>query len=203
MIRIAFEVAFSPTLGPPVHLIAFLWTCKHICHAFSHTRFNSNDLSAKNFGGILDAPARHPLPPLRLRCFTRCEMIPSTSLPPSLSTGRLPLLKVSIRLKPRPTLSRSTHTPVHILYRHHIRTGSLRSAQGRGGSRRRCLDALPGRPQRRDDDGKRLTTCWDPWVHVELKGTMYTFGSMDGLWQGRMFVRYAFLLLLSGLSPRQ
>ena len=88
------------------------------------------------------------------------------------------------------------------LSRRHIRTGSLRSAQGRGGSSRRCLDALPGRPQRRDNDGKRLTTCWDPWAHVELKGTMYTFWSMDGLWQGRMLVRYAFLLLLSGLSPR-
>jgi hypothetical protein len=53
-----------------------------------------------------------------------------------------------------------------------------------------------------DNDWERFTTCWDPWADVELKGTMYTFGSMDGLWQGRMLVRYAFFLFLSGLSPR-
>ena len=53
-----------------------------------------------------------------------------------------------------------------------------------------------------DNDWERSTTCWDPWADVELKGTVYTFGSMDGLWQGRMLVRCSFLLLLSGLSPR-
>ena len=53
-----------------------------------------------------------------------------------------------------------------------------------------------------DNDWVRFTACWNPWAYVPLKGTTYTFGSMDGLWQGRMLVRPAFLLLLSGLSPR-
>ena len=53
-----------------------------------------------------------------------------------------------------------------------------------------------------DINWKRLTMCWNPWADVELKGMMYIFGSMDSFWQGRMLVRYAFLLLLSGLSPR-
>jgi len=53
-----------------------------------------------------------------------------------------------------------------------------------------------------DNDWERFTTCWDPWADVDLKGTVYTFGSMDGLWQGRMLVRFAFLPFLSGLSPR-
>ena len=52
-----------------------------------------------------------------------------------------------------------------------------------------------------DCDWERSTTCWDPWSEPELKGGVYTFGSMDGLWQGRMIVRHAFLLFLSGLSP--
>ena len=43
-----------------------------------------------------------------------------------------------------------------------------------------------------DNDWERSTTCWDPWAHVELKGTVYTFGSMDGLWQGRLLVRSNF-----------
>lgn len=39
-----------------------------------------------------------------------------------------------------------------------------------------------------DSDWERSTTCWDPWAEPELKGTLYTFGSMDGLWQGRMLI---------------
>jgi hypothetical protein len=52
-----------------------------------------------------------------------------------------------------------------------------------------------------DNDWERSTTCWDPWSEPELKGSLYTFGSLDGLWQGRMIVRYASLLFLSRLSP--
>lgn len=44
-----------------------------------------------------------------------------------------------------------------------------------------------------DNDWERSTTCWDPWANVELKGTAYTFGMMDGLWQGRLLVRFASL----------
>ena len=52
-----------------------------------------------------------------------------------------------------------------------------------------------------DNNYERLTTCWDPWADVELKGTMYTFGLMNGLWKGKILVCDTFLLLLSGLSP--
>ncbi|KAI9507819.1 hypothetical protein F5148DRAFT_1201960 [Russula earlei] len=31
-----------------------------------------------------------------------------------------------------------------------------------------------------DNDWERSTACWDPWADVVLKGTVYTFGSMDG-----------------------
>jgi hypothetical protein len=51
-----------------------------------------------------------------------------------------------------------------------------------------------------DNDWERSTACWDPWAHVELKGTVYTFGSMDGLWQGRLLVRSNLPPLLSGLT---
>jgi hypothetical protein len=55
-----------------------------------------------------------------------------------------------------------------------------------------------------DNDWERSTTCWDPWAHVELKGTVYTFGSMDGLWQGRMMVRSQSASFTSGptFDPR-
>ncbi|KAI0295023.1 hypothetical protein BC826DRAFT_1104480 [Russula brevipes] len=39
-----------------------------------------------------------------------------------------------------------------------------------------------------DNDWERFITCWDPWASVELKGTVYTFGSLDGLWQGRLLI---------------
>ena len=53
--RIGLEVALSPALGPPVHLIAFLCTCKHVYHTISHVR--SNDLYAKIFRGMFDVGA--------------------------------------------------------------------------------------------------------------------------------------------------
>ena len=53
--RIALEVALLPALGPPVHLIAFLCTCRHVNHTISHAR--SNDLYAKIFRGKFDVGA--------------------------------------------------------------------------------------------------------------------------------------------------
>jgi hypothetical protein len=53
-----------------------------------------------------------------------------------------------------------------------------------------------------DNDWERFTTCWDPWAQVELKGTVYTFGSMDGLWQGRLLVRFNPPRFLSSPTPR-
>ena len=53
-----------------------------------------------------------------------------------------------------------------------------------------------------DSDWERSTTCWDPWAEPDLKGTLYSFGSMDGLWQGRMLVRNTLMFFLSHLSPR-
>jgi hypothetical protein len=53
-----------------------------------------------------------------------------------------------------------------------------------------------------DKDWERFTTCWDPWAKVELKGAVYTFGSLDGLWQGRLLVRFILPRFLSGPTPR-
>ncbi|THH19371.1 hypothetical protein EW146_g1793 [Bondarzewia mesenterica] len=39
-----------------------------------------------------------------------------------------------------------------------------------------------------DNDWERVAYCWDPWSQPELKGVLYTYGSLDGLWQGRMLV---------------
>ena len=39
-----------------------------------------------------------------------------------------------------------------------------------------------------DNDWQRFTCCWDPWVLPPLKGVVYTYGSMHGLWAGRMLV---------------
>ncbi|KAI0275292.1 hypothetical protein BC834DRAFT_840152 [Gloeopeniophorella convolvens] len=39
-----------------------------------------------------------------------------------------------------------------------------------------------------DNDWERFTACWDPWADSDLKGVVYTFGSMDGLWQGRLLI---------------
>jgi hypothetical protein len=53
-----------------------------------------------------------------------------------------------------------------------------------------------------DNDWERFTTCWDPWAKVELKGTVYTFGSLDGLWQGRLLVRFILSRFLFGPTPK-
>ena len=53
-----------------------------------------------------------------------------------------------------------------------------------------------------DNDWERFTACWDPWANVEFKGTVYTFGSMNGLWQGRLLVRFILPPFLSGPTPR-
>ena len=52
-----------------------------------------------------------------------------------------------------------------------------------------------------DNDWERFTACWDPWADVDLKGTVYTFGSMDGLWQGRLLVRFSLPSFLSRPTP--
>ncbi|THH31032.1 hypothetical protein EUX98_g3171 [Antrodiella citrinella] len=39
-----------------------------------------------------------------------------------------------------------------------------------------------------DNDWQRFTCCWDPWVMCPLKGVVYTYGSMHGLWSGRMLI---------------
>src|SRR6266404_2052904 len=53
--RVAFEVALSPALGPPVHIIPFLCTCKFIHRTISHAF--SNDLYAKIFRAKFDVDA--------------------------------------------------------------------------------------------------------------------------------------------------
>ena len=40
-----------------------------------------------------------------------------------------------------------------------------------------------------DDEWERMTSCWDPWAQPRFKGSVYTFGALNGLWQGRMLVR--------------
>lgn len=52
-----------------------------------------------------------------------------------------------------------------------------------------------------DNDWERSVNCWDPWAQVDLKGTVYTFGSLDGLWQGRLLVRFNLHLFLFGPTP--
>ncbi|KAI0053416.1 hypothetical protein FA95DRAFT_1579522 [Auriscalpium vulgare] len=39
-----------------------------------------------------------------------------------------------------------------------------------------------------DNDWERCNNCWDPWSQPELKGVVYTFGMLDGLWQGRLLI---------------
>lgn len=58
--HITLENALSPTLGPPVHFIAFLCTSKHIYHAFSHARSNLNDLYTKIFRAMFGVGAAPP-----------------------------------------------------------------------------------------------------------------------------------------------
>lgn len=40
-----------------------------------------------------------------------------------------------------------------------------------------------------DNDWHRWCGCIDPWVNDPLKGVVYTLGSLNGLWQGRLLVR--------------
>jgi len=59
-----------------------------------------------------------------------------------------------------------------------------------------------------DDDWERFARCWDPWADAELKGPVYKFGSLDGLWQGRLLVRSHLISLPfrsdpSTLDPRR
>jgi len=53
--RIALQVALLDPLGPPVHLISLLCSCKYVHHTLSSPR--SNDLSAKIFRGMFDVGA--------------------------------------------------------------------------------------------------------------------------------------------------
>lgn len=39
-----------------------------------------------------------------------------------------------------------------------------------------------------DDDWERSRWCWSPWSQPALKATPYTFGCMNGLFQGRILV---------------
>lgn len=50
-----------------------------------------------------------------------------------------------------------------------------------------------------DNDWQRFTCCWDPWVLPMLKGVVYTYGSMHGVWAGRMLVCFILYYLLLGL----
>ena len=42
-----------------------------------------------------------------------------------------------------------------------------------------------------DNDWQRWTYCWDPWQVSPLKGVVYTYGTLEGLWAGRMLVRFS------------
>jgi hypothetical protein len=39
-----------------------------------------------------------------------------------------------------------------------------------------------------DNDWMRLNYCYNPWIDIPAKGTVYTPGMLTGLWQGRMIV---------------
>ncbi|GBE77595.1 predicted protein [Sparassis crispa] len=43
---------------------------------------------------------------------------------------------------------------------------------------------LKGPSARWDNDWHRLTCCTNPWEIPELKGVVYTYGTLDGQWQG-------------------
>ena len=46
-----------------------------------------------------------------------------------------------------------------------------------------------------DNDWQRWCYCWDPWSdRDELKGVVYTYGTLSGLWQGRAMVGSYFKL---------
>jgi hypothetical protein len=56
---------------------------------------------------------------------------------------------------------------------------------------------LPSASAKWDNDWNRMTFCVDPWYKMPLKGMTYTYGMLDGLWQGRMMVNNP-----SSLGPR-
>jgi hypothetical protein len=43
-----------------------------------------------------------------------------------------------------------------------------------------------------DNDWMRLCFCANPWIPDPMKGTVYSVGSLIGLWQGRMLVSVFF-----------
>ena len=45
-----------------------------------------------------------------------------------------------------------------------------------------------------DNDWQRWTFCYDPWAVSNLKGVVYTYGTLQGLWTGRMLVSWLFCL---------
>ncbi|KAH9950972.1 hypothetical protein B0H21DRAFT_776357 [Amylocystis lapponica] len=63
---------------------------------------------------------------------------------------------------------------------------------------------LRGKSALWDNDWHRLTCCTDPWNVPELKGVVYTYGTLDGLWQGRLLmpeVNQYFALVTSTKFP--
>ena len=47
---------------------------------------------------------------------------------------------------------------------------------------------LKAKSARWDNDWHRWSYCWDPWTVPTLKGVVYTYGSLNGVWLGRMLV---------------
>lgn len=48
---------------------------------------------------------------------------------------------------------------------------------------------LKSASSRWDNDWQRWSYCWDPWNEKDdLKGVVYTYGTLSGLWQGRAMV---------------
>jgi hypothetical protein len=75
------------------------------------------------------------------------------------------------------TIEVNSHTSAKFVPPSHIHTG----AEGAQGGRYLVVWFL-ATSSVWNTDWEHSTTCWDPWAEPELKGTLYTFGSMDGLW---------------------
>lgn len=52
-----------------------------------------------------------------------------------------------------------------------------------------------------DNDWHRWCGCIDPWVNDPLKGVVYTLGSLNGLWQGRLLVRVPLPMTCARTDP--
>ncbi|KAI0789567.1 hypothetical protein C8Q75DRAFT_807191 [Abortiporus biennis] len=55
-----------------------------------------------------------------------------------------------------------------------------------------------------DNDWQRWTCCWNPWTISHLKGVVYTYGTLVGLWTGRMLIpdmNQYFALITSKVFP--